>query len=153
MGTDRTEREETTVPTQLQPTNPLGELFECLARRELDAFLAGCSEEMVLTARGVSAGSTVVTRHEFRVWFESMRALTGETLETEVSLALSMDNEHVVILRHSLWRDGELHSYLTLNRCTFADGLLRGWYSNPMHVLDYCTAWGTWETDKATALR
>lgn len=136
---------------QEQIENPLGELFEHFASGRIDSFLAGCAKEMILTARGVTYGATTVRRNEFPVWLASMDALAGGTMKTEVCLTFTSETENVVVLRHALTRDGVRRTYETVNRCTFANGLLRGWFSQPMNVADYCTAWGTWEPARSHA--
>ena len=129
------------MPMQSTTPIPLGELFEHFARGDLDAFLAGCSDRLILMARGAADEVTMVPRDRLQAWLGAQDALTGGTLRAQVCLALSMSDEHVVILRHSFVRDGERQSYETINRCSFRYGLLRGWSSLPFDMHEYRRAW------------
>jgi hypothetical protein len=130
------------VAGQVEFPNPLGDLFESYAAGDVDSFLAGCSDDLILLARGAARRAAVVHRDELGFWLATMDALSGGTLQTRMSLALSMGEEHLVVLRHTLERDNILRSYETLNRCTFTDGLLRGWCSQPANEADFWAAWG-----------
>ena len=71
-----------------------------------------------------------------------MRQLAGTEFRSDVSLVLTEDRTHVVLLRHTLVRAGVEHPYETVNRCTLRDGGLASWFSYPVRRSEYARAWG-----------
>lgn len=117
------------------------ELFEAFASGALDRFLAGCSDDMVLTVRGSGPRATLVAKAGIASWYRSMQELAG-VFRSEVGLVVTEDRTQVVLLRHSLERGGVEYRYETVNRCTFRGGALASWFSHPVRPDDYARAWG-----------
>jgi ketosteroid isomerase-like protein len=123
-------------------TERVAGLFEALCFGDTEAFLAGCTHNVVLRARGSApAASTTLRGPEIVRWYQALRDLTGDTLNLTIRLVLV--DEHVVVLRHEFERDGMRFDYNTANYCVFRDGLLEAWVSYPMDLWDYALAWGT----------
>jgi ketosteroid isomerase-like protein len=117
-------------------------LFDALAAGDLDRFVAGCTEELVLTARGSDPLTTLVARSSIPAWYGSMDELAGSTFRSEVRLVLTGEPSTVVLLGHSLRRDGVEYRYETVNRCLFRGGRLASWFSQPLRADEYVRAWG-----------
>jgi len=120
----------------------LRELFSRLAAGDIESFLSGCRDDLVLRACS-PRGVTPVHRDRLAGWLAAMSALTGDTLDTRVCLTLSLDEEHVVILGHRFERDGHQRSYETVHTCEMYGGLIATWRSYPLSDDDYRRAWGT----------
>jgi ketosteroid isomerase-like protein len=127
---------------ELRSTDRLGGLFEALCLGDSETFLAGCTHDVVLRARGSApAASTTLSGSQIARWYEALQELTGQSLRLTVRLVLV--DEHVVVLRHEFDRDGMRFDYETVNYCVFRDGLLAAWFSSPMNLWDHALAWGT----------
>jgi ketosteroid isomerase-like protein len=124
------------------PYNTVHELFDSLARGQLERFLAGCADDLVLTVRGSGAMTTMVAKAQIGSWYQSMRDLAGASFRSDVCLVLAEDRTQVVLLRHALTRDRVVYQYETVNRCTFRNDQLASWFSHPVHPTDYARAWG-----------
>jgi ketosteroid isomerase-like protein len=124
------------------PTNQVHELFDALASGELDRFLVGTCDDLVLTVSGSGRRTTLVARDEIPAWYGSMQELAGRSFSSDVRLVLAEERTFVVMLRHTLSRDGVEYQYETVNHCTFRDGGLASWFSHPVRASDYARAWG-----------
>jgi ketosteroid isomerase-like protein len=124
------------------PADPVHELFDALSNGELDRFLAGCRDDLVLTVRGSGAMTTMVAKVEIASWYRSMQELAGNSFCSDVCLALTEDHTHVVLLRHTLTRDLVEYEYESINRCTFREDGLASWFSHPVRPSEYARAWG-----------
>jgi ketosteroid isomerase-like protein len=118
------------------------DLFDALAAGDLDRFLAGCADDLVLTVRGSGAMTTMVAKAQISSWYRSMQELAGASFHSDVCLVLADDPTQVVLLRHALTRDRVEYQYETVNRCTFRHGDLASWFSHPVRSSDYARAWG-----------
>jgi ketosteroid isomerase-like protein len=118
------------------------DLFDALARGDLNRFLAGCANDLVLTVRGSGAMTTMVAKAQISSWYRSMQELAGASFHSDVCLVLADDPTQVVLLRHALTRDRVEYQYETVNRCTFRHGDLASWFSHPVRSSDYARAWG-----------
>lgn len=117
-------------------------LFEALADGALDRFVAGCCDDLVLTVHGSGPMTTMVARDHIPSWYRSMQQLAGASFRADVSLVLTEDRTHVVLLTHVLVRAGHRHHYETINRCTLRHGRLASWFSYPVRPSEYARAWG-----------
>ena len=119
----------------------LAELFEAFAVGDLEGFLSGCSESLLVTVWGTAPNSTVVSRAGLPAWYEGLRAITEGTLRSDVLLTLSVDIENVVILRHTFVLQGERRRYDTIGHCVVREGKLAAWFSRPSDPEEYANAW------------
>jgi hypothetical protein len=117
-------------------------LFAALAADRIEEFLAGCSEQLLITVWGSSPLSSTVCLDQLRRWWEGFNHLAGGTLETEVLLTLPDEPSQVIILRHRFFRDGTARTFDTVNFCTLRDGALIAWFSSPLDRREYAEAWG-----------
>lgn len=117
------------------------ELFETLVGGDVDRFLAGCSESLLLTVWGSATNSTLVSRTQFRAWYDGLRTVTDETLRSEVVFTLSLGIDNVVMLRHRFVLQGRPRQYDTVDHCIFRQGKLAAWFSRPHNVGEYTRAW------------
>ncbi len=124
------------------PVERVHGLFDALARGSLDEFVAGCSDDLVLTVSGSGTRTTMVAKGEIASWYRSMRQLAGTSYRSDVSFVLTEDRTHVVLLRHTLIRAGVAYPYETVNRCTLRNGRLASWFSYPVRPSEYARAWG-----------
>ena len=118
------------------------DLFDALAAGDLDRFLWGCTEELVLTVSGSDPMTTLVPKSEIASWYRSMSQLAGSSFRSEVCFVLADERTTVVLLRHSLTRGHVDYRYETVNRITFRDDRLASWFSHPVRPHDYARAWG-----------
>ncbi len=117
-------------------------MYSDLAANRVDDFLAACSDQVLITVRGLSPMSCTLSPGQFPLWWEGLHRLAEDTLVTEVLLTLTEDISHVVILRHEFTRAGRKRRFDTVNRCTFRDGALAAWFSSPLERRQYAEAWG-----------
>jgi hypothetical protein len=117
-------------------------LFAALAANQVDEFLAGCSEQLLITLWGSGALSTTISPPQLPLWWESFQGLAEGTLVTEVMLTLPDERSHMVILRHAFTRQARVRRFDTVNFCTFRDGALAAWFSKPLDREEYIQAWG-----------
>jgi ketosteroid isomerase-like protein len=117
-------------------------LFDALTAGRLDVFLGGCVDDLVLTVIGSGPLTTLVRKGEIAAWYRSMGVLAGASFRSDVCFVLDDERATLVLLRHTLTREGTGYSYETANRCTFRDGLLASWFSRPVRRDDYARAWG-----------
>lgn len=119
----------------------LDTLFGSLVREEYDEFLAGCSDDLVLNARGSTGLATNVSKSGIPEWCRSTRDLSGSGSSSSVCFILVEESVAIVVLAHTIERDGASVRYETVNRCTLRAGLLATWFSYPLNVEDYAEAW------------
>ncbi len=130
------------APTDESPYKRVHGLFDALARGDLDRFVAGCADDLVLTVRGSGAMTTMVAKDRLASWYQSMQELAGASFHSDVCLVLADDRTQVVLLRHGLIRERVEYQYETVNRCTFRHDELASWFSHPVRPSDYARAWG-----------
>ncbi len=117
-------------------------LFATLAANRLDEFLAGCSDQLLITLWGTSPLSNTIPPALLATWWEGFHRLAEGTLVTEVVLTLPDERSHMVILRHRFTREGTVRGFDTVNFCTLRDGALASWFSRPLDRQEYVEAWG-----------
>lgn len=117
-------------------------LLTALAANRLDEFLAGCSDQLLITLWGTSPLSNTIAPTQLSAWWEGFHRLAEGTLATEVVLALADERSHMIILRHRFTREGTGRRFDTVNFCTFRDGALAAWFSRPLDPREYVEAWG-----------
>jgi ketosteroid isomerase-like protein len=117
-------------------------LFVALAANQVDEFLAGCSEQLLITLWGTSPLSSTISPDQLPLWLEGFHQLTEGTLVSEVLLTLADEHSHVVIVRHLFTRNGRARTFDTVNFCTLRDGALAAWFSRPLDHQEYVEAWG-----------
>jgi ketosteroid isomerase-like protein len=121
-------------------------LFGSLVSGDLDAFLSGCAEDLIITSRGTSPEVIKLIRSDIPDWFGSLQALTTASLQSTVEVVRVEQNSATIILRHSFARFGIDYRLETVNLATFRDGLLVGWSSYPLDLSEYARAWRTSES-------
>jgi hypothetical protein len=124
------------------PVDRVHELFDALTRGAVDVFVAGCCPDLVLTARGSGAMTTLVPRSEITTWYRSMQELAGPSFRSEVGPVLTEDRTHVAVLRHLLTRGSVEYPYETLNHCTLRGDRMASWFAHPLRSSEYARAWG-----------
>jgi hypothetical protein len=117
-------------------------LFASLAANHVEEFLAGCSDQLLVTVRGSGPLTSTVSPDRLPQWWRGFHHLTEHTLATEVLLVLTEVRSHVVILRHRFTRGGRERAFDTVNICTLRDGALAAWFSSPLDRQEYVEAWG-----------
>lgn len=120
----------------------LHSLFAHLVAGDTAGFLAGCTPDMTLTARGVVDTSVIVRRPGVAGWYEGFNELAGGTLRTEIESVVADDARAVVVLHHAFVLDGAPRSYRTINFCTLRHDLLLAWFCHPATRASYAEAWG-----------
>ncbi len=130
------------APYDEPPYERVHDLFDALAGGDLERFLAGCADDLVLTVRGSGTMTTMVAKDQIASWYRSMQELAGASFRSDVCLVLADDRTQVVLLRHHLTRNQVEYQYETVNRCTFRRHDLASWFSHPVRPSDYARAWG-----------
>lgn len=119
----------------------IGRLFGLLVRGKLDEFLAGCDDDLIMTAHGSSPGPTTLTKGDIPDWFGSLQALSPASLRSSVEVARATRDSAMVILRHSFGRNGVDHHLEMANFVVLREGLLAEWSSYPLDLQAYSRAW------------
>ena len=127
--------------TEVDDEERLAELFGALVDGDIEGFLSGCSQNLLLTVWGSSSSGTFVPRSELRTWYDSLKGLTQGTLRSELVLTLTLGIEKVVMLSHSFVLHGEHRHYETVEHCVFSEGEFVAWFSRPCNALQYTNAW------------
>jgi ketosteroid isomerase-like protein len=120
-------------------------LFSALIDGRVDDFLAGCSDDLVVTTRGSTPTPTTLTRIDIYDWYGSLQALSPTSLQSSVEVGKVEGNKATVILRHSFGRNGIDYNLEMLNLVEFRHGLLAEWSSYPLNLSEYARAWRTQE--------
>lgn len=118
-------------------------LFSALIDGRIDEFLSGCSEDLVVTARGSTPTPTTLTKIDIYDWFGSLQALAPTSLQSSVEVGRVEGDSATVILRHSFGRNGVDYNLELLNLVEFRHGLLATWSSYPLNLSEYARAWRT----------
>jgi hypothetical protein len=121
----------------------INRLFDRLVGGRLDEFLAGCDEELVVTAHGSSPVPTTLTKGDIPDWYGSLQALSPSSLRSSVQVARATRDSAMVILRHSFGRNGVAHHLEMANFVVLREGLLAEWSSYPLDLPAYSRAWRT----------
>jgi ketosteroid isomerase-like protein len=126
-------------------------LFSALIGGRVDDFLAGCADDLVVTARGSTPIPTTLTRIDINDWYGSLQALSPTSLQSSVEVGRVEGNKATVILRHSFGRNGIDYNLEMLNLVEFRDGLLAEWSSYPLNLSEYARAWRLQESAALTS--
>jgi ketosteroid isomerase-like protein len=129
-----------------QQKERIGRLFGSLVSGDLDAFLAGCAHDLIVTSRGSSPMATTLNRSDIPDWFGSLQTLAPTSLHSSVEVTRVEPTTATVILRHEFSRHGIDYRLETVNLVTFRDGLLAAWTSYPLDLSEYARAWRTKES-------
>lgn len=73
-------------------------------------------------------------------------ATRGRRVHSSVCFILITVHVGIVVLTHTIDRDGVSFRYETVNHCTLRGDLLASWFSHPMNAADYAEAWGLHRT-------
>jgi ketosteroid isomerase-like protein len=119
----------------------LEHLFGLFVRDQNDAFLAGCTDDLVLNVRGTAGLATLVPRAQIAQWHQAKRNLAGGTFHSSICFIFVTEHEGVVVLTHRIDRNGVTYRYETVNHCTLRGGLLAAWFNLPMNAADFARAW------------
>ncbi len=131
----------------------LDQLFGLFVRGHDDAFMAGCTDDLVLNVRGSGGLATLVPSAQIPQWHQAKRNLAGGAFQSSVCFIFVTEHEGVVVLTHLIERNGVTYRYETVNHCTLRDDLLAAWFSLPMNVTDYARAWDLEPLSERAALR
>ncbi len=128
-----------------QQKEHIRQMFSALIGGRVDDFLSGCSDDLVVTARGTTPIPTTLTKIDIYDWYGSLQALSPTSLQSSVEVVKVEGNSATVILRHSFGRNGIDYNLEMLNLVEFRDGLLAAWSSYPLNLSEYQRAWRTQE--------
>jgi hypothetical protein len=117
--------------------------FGSLVHGRFGEFLAGCSDRIVVTARGSSPIATTLTKADIADWYGSLQALSPTSLQSSVEVVGVEGNKATVILRHSFGRNGIAYNLEMMNLVESHEGLLVEWSSYPLNLSEYSRAWRT----------
>ncbi len=116
------------------------ELFLRLTAGEIDEFLEGCADDVVLEVRGFSAEPVSVGRQDIPSWFAVLRSIGGSGVESDL-VALSANEERsTVVLRHHFERNGVRHGFDMVHVCVFDGALLQWWSVSPLDAEQFAGA-------------
>jgi ketosteroid isomerase-like protein len=115
--------------------------FGVLVAGNLDDFLAGCADDLTVSARGSSPVPVTLTKADIADWYGSLQALSPTSLRSSVEVGGVEGDTVTVILRHSFGRNGVDYTLEMLNLVTFRDGLIAQWSSYPLNLAEYARAW------------
>jgi ketosteroid isomerase-like protein len=128
-----------------QQKEQITQLFGSLVSGDIDAFLSGCAQDLIITSRGTNPKATTLNRSDIPDWYGSLQSLTSTSLNSSVEVTRVEQGAATVILRHSFSRHGIDYHLETVNLVTFRDGLLAEWSSYPLDLPEYARAWRTKE--------
>ena len=129
-------------PTEDRWFERLDALFGLFVGGQFDEFLAGCADNLVLNVHGSARLATLVPKAQISQWHHSTQQLAGGAFHSSVCFILVREHAGIVVLTHTIDRDGVSFRYETVNHCTLQGDLLAAWFSRPMNVADYAEAWG-----------
>lgn len=125
-------------------------LFTAFGAERIEAFLSGCSEQLLVTFRGTSDAPTVFGRPDVASWWAGLKFLAGGPVTVDVALVMATGPSIVVVLGYSFVRDGRARRYETVNYCTLRHGALAAWFASPLERREYAEAWGVADASPAT---
>lgn len=120
----------------------LRELYAVFAKGDIEAFLAGCTDDVVFTVPGRTPGSGTVTKGDFLPWIGGVIGATAGTFQEHVLDVCANDDHGVLQLHHEFDRDGVHHEYLTAHAVDLRDGLISRWEERPGSMREFEAAWG-----------
>ena len=126
-----------------QPTAEwVSDLFVSMMWGSTDDFLARCSDDLVLHARGTHAATTYVPKPEIPAWYESLKSLAGSAMRSTIEVVRLDESKVIVLLRHTFVRDGIDHDFEMVNDCRFRGTTLTRWSSYPLNLPTFARALG-----------
>lgn len=119
----------------------LRELYEAFARGDMEAVLAMCDDDIEFHVPGSSPFSGVHTKADFGDWMSQVMELAGGTFREKAYEAVANDDRGVVLLNHSLERDGGEIQYRTCHIWEIRDGVFTRWEEWPGDEQAFDEAW------------
>src|SRR5688500_6875413 len=93
----------------------LEKLYECFATGAFDQVLAMCYDNITFTVPGETPFSGVHTKTDFKEWIGKVWAISGGTFREVPYGIVANDYRGMVLLTHSLTRDGKEVRYRTVH--------------------------------------
>jgi ketosteroid isomerase-like protein len=124
-----------------QQRERVGRLFESLIRGQFGEFMAGCTDDLVVTVRGSSPTPMILQRSDIPDWYGSLQALSPTSLRSSVEVAQVDGERATVMVRHEFARNGIDYRLEMVNLVSFREGLLATWSSYPLDLPEYARAW------------
>jgi ketosteroid isomerase-like protein len=119
----------------------LKELYALFARGDIESVIAMCDESMVYKVPGSIPTSGTYSNHTFGKLVDmTMQMSNGTFRESPVDI-IANDNHGVVLLIHSLERNGKRIEYRTSHRWTICNGKFVAWEEYPGSEEEFNKAW------------
>jgi ketosteroid isomerase-like protein len=119
----------------------LDEMFASFVAGDDDEFLACCADDLVLNVRGSARLATIIPKAQIPQWHRATQQLAGDAFRSSVCFILVTERVGIVVLTHTIERNGIRFRYETVNHCSLRGDLLAAWFSYPMNADDYAEAW------------
>jgi ketosteroid isomerase-like protein len=120
----------------------LRELYAAFARGDLQAFLDGCTDDVLFAVPGYATVSGSSTRTEFAGWIQEAIGRTGGTFREDIIEVVANDEHGVLLLVHTFDRNGEHHEYQTAHLVDFRGSKIARWTEHPGSMREFEAAWG-----------
>jgi ketosteroid isomerase-like protein len=120
----------------------LRDLYEKFGKGDIAGFLAGCTEEVRFSVPGDTVVSGTYTKPTFNDLVTRVMERSGGTFREEAVEVVANDRHGVLVLDHSLRRDGIERSYRTSHLVEFANGRISSWLECPGSLTEFEDAWG-----------
>jgi ketosteroid isomerase-like protein len=119
----------------------LKELYDRFARADIEGVIAMCDESMVYKVPGAIPTSGTYSNHTFGKLVDmTMEMSNGTFRETPVDI-IANDYHGVVLLIHTLKRNGKKIQYRTSHRWTIRNGKFIAWEEYPGSEEELNKAW------------
>ena len=120
----------------------LRDLYAKFGAGEIEAFLAGCTDDITFTVPGEAAVSGKYEKATFGDLLAPVMERSGGTFREDVEHVVANDDRGVLLLVHSFTRDGAPRTYRTAHLVDFRDGKLSRWEESPGSMAEFEAAWG-----------
>ena len=119
----------------------LAELYNRFAQGDMSGVIAMCDESMVYTVPGSVPTSGIYDNNTFIYLVKKTMEIAKGTFRETVVDIIANDYHGVVLLNHSLERNGKLIEYRTTHRYKIRDGKFISWEEYPGSESEYNDAW------------
>jgi ketosteroid isomerase-like protein len=120
----------------------LRQLYRGLDTGDLDAFLAGCTDDVTFLVPGLTPVSGLYTKASFEAMLAPVINESPAMFLQHLLAVAANDDDAIVLLFHRFSRHGQVRQYRTAHKLVLRDGLVAAWEEHPGCRAEFEAAWG-----------
>ena len=119
----------------------LAELYDRFAQGDMAGVIDMCDESMVYRVPGSVPTSGIYNNETFLEMVRKAMEISNGTFEETVVDIIANDHHGIVLLNHSLKRNGKRIEYRTTHRYQIKNGKFASWEEYPGSEVEFNEAW------------